>query len=168
MAMSKMYMGIKLALESINNGGAYEIIEGSLYNGEKKLGSLDKKSGNIYYVIKGIDIVASRLHYAYHNGGIDSLLDGHGIHFLDGDRTNLQRDNLVQLPRKGYKKALEELRTGLSCPLELSQATPMVELTPEEQATALLQKGEQTIKEIAEATGLKYKKVWGMKRKMQA
>jgi hypothetical protein len=168
MAESKMKQGIRTALESINNGGTYEIIEGSLYNGEKKLGSLDKASGNIYYVIKGVDILASRLHYAYHNGGVERLKEGHGIHFLDDNRLNLNGDNLVQLPRKGYKQALTKLRTGMCSPLPFKLEQPLEtykvpteEVKPtdtpqytekELQARAIMQalNAGKTVKEVAE------------------
>lgn len=173
---SKMMEGIKVALELIDNG-VYEIIDSSLYRGERKLGSKDKQSGNIFYVIKGVDILAQRLHYAYHNGGVDSLKEGYGIHFLDGNRENLTKDNLVQLPRKGAKAKLTELRKGLSSPLPITpQEVPTNNGIQAEEDTTytakelearkimqLVNKGLSN-KEVAEQLGVKASRVNDVKR----
>jgi hypothetical protein len=172
MAKSKMYEGIKQALALIE-AGEYQVINGNLYRNGKKLGSLDKRSGNVYYVIKGVDIVASRLFYAYFNGGVDSLLDGHGIHYLDDNRLNNTASNLVQLPRKGYRKALEELCKGLAtelnCPLPNTTAdnTPQGTYTAKElEARAIMQElnAGLPIVEVAKKLGVKTSRCYDVKR----
>lgn len=135
--MSKMHMGIMLALEAIDNG-EYKVDSelGVMHNAKtlKQIGSLDKPSGNIFYVIKGVDILAHRLLYAYYNGGIDALKDGMVIKHLDENKANNAHGNLVQVPRKGAKKALEALRTGKA--VEVSVATAEEGTLTEEELTA--------------------------------
>jgi hypothetical protein len=195
--VSKMHAGIITALEMINNGDyTVDREKGEMYNKvSKKIGSLDKPSGSVFYVIKGVDILAHRLLYAYYNGcTINALVDDMVVKHLDGNKANNAEGNLVQVPRKGQKQALEDLKAGRTVEVsvaraeelegntEVTEEEPTQEVaevkpteednvvtpqgTPEEQATALLQAGELSIKEVAEQTGLKYKKVWGMKKKM--
>jgi hypothetical protein len=173
MAKSKMYEGIVNALTLIENGD-YTVFNGELFNKQgKKVGSLDKASGSIFYVIKGIDIIAQRLMFAVYHGAV-SLKEGEGIHHLDGDKTNNLEGNLVQLPRKGHKQALTALRVGLACPLQLqaiTTATPQ-EPTPLEGVELVnaikadLAEGTHSIKDIANKYGVKYKRVYDIKKKM--
>lgn len=171
---SKMQEGIKQALQLIEEG-KYAVEDGKLYNANGKcLGSVDKNSGNMFVVIRGIDILLQRLMYAHYHG-FDSLKEGEGIYFLDEDRTNLRKENLVQLPRKGATTKLLELRTGLSCPLQapptpLTKAEPTAEdnavATAEEQAIQDIKEGTLNCKEIALKNNVAYKKVLRLKNKI--
>lgn len=109
---SKMLEGIKIGLELIAQG-EYIVDEekGKMYNKRlKEVGKVGKDSGNVYYVIKGIDILAHRLLYAYYHGGVEALKEDMVIKHIDGNKQNNRRDNLVQLPRKGWNQALEEFK----------------------------------------------------------
>lgn len=111
MTKSKMMVGIEQAVELIKEG-EYTVENGNLFNkAGKQIGSLDKPSGNIFYVIKKIDILAQRLMYAYYNGGADALKEGEVVTHLDGNKQNNTADNLVQLARKGMKAELARLRS---------------------------------------------------------
>jgi hypothetical protein len=112
--VSKMHAGIIVALEMINNG-EYTVDRetGTMFNkAGKKIGSLDKPSGSVFYVIKGVDILAHRLLYAYYHGcTINALVEEMVVKHLDGDKANNAESNLVQVPRKGQKQALEAIKT---------------------------------------------------------
>ena len=176
--MSKMMEGIKIALELIEDGQyIVDVEEGKMYNKQlKEVGSLDKPSGNIFYVIKGVDILAHRLLYAYYNGRtVDALKEGHVVKHLDGNKQNNTPDNLVQVPRKGAKKALEaiiaERAKGVVAPApQAPQAEVVAETTnyteKELEARNIMQEllNGLTIKEVAEKLNVKTSRVYDVKR----
>ena len=174
-----MLVGIEKALELIANGD-YKVIEteGALYNKQcRKIGSLDKPSGNIFYVINRIDILAQRLLYAYYNGGAEALIEGQIITHLDGNKQNNRKNNLTQLPRKGMKQALNNLRKGMCCPViaNAPQASktvitatthPTQYTAQEQQARDILEtliEG-RTVKEVAEMFNVKEYNVRDIRR----
>lgn len=170
-----MLVGIEKALKLIGNGD-YKVIEteGALYNKQcRKIGSLDKPSGNIFYVINRIDILAQRLMYAYYNGGAEALIEGQIITHIDGNKQNNRKHNLIQLPRKGMKQALNNLRKGMCCPLV--KAKPNVNTAPniatqytaqEQQARDILEAliAGKTVKEVAEMFNVKEYNVRDIRR----
>lgn len=183
--MSKMHMGIVVALEEIANGTyIVDAEEGTMHNAKtlKLIGSLDKPSGNVFYVIKGVDILAHRLLYAYYHGGIEVLNGDMVIKHLDENKANNSIGNLVQVPRKGWKQALADLKAGRTVEVshtmevvteveegtqgELEMEVPVTLTAKEQEAVAiwnLLLEG-KTIKEVAEALGLKTSRVHDVKR----
>lgn len=182
--VTKMMTGIKVALELVEAGDYTINTDGTMFNkAGKKIGSLDKPSGNIFYVIKGVDILAHRLHYAYYHG-YETLLDETKIvKHLDGCKQNNGIDNLVMVNRKGWKKELEAKRNGLNIEavaVEAPQA-PVVEEAPVQEPTVdltgLNEKEQEavmiwealleghTIKEVAEKLNIKTSRVYDVKRK---
>ncbi|MGD6964056.1 HNH endonuclease [Fictibacillus phosphorivorans] len=163
---SKMYEGIKQALKLIEDG-EYNVINGNLYRKGKRLGSLDKKSGNVFYVIKGVDIISQRLLYAYYHG-IDSLKEGEGISHINGDRSDNRENNLVALPRKGGKQMLAEIRIGLCTDLycKLPTAEEVNYTEKELQARAIVQEliNGKTIKEVAEQFNVPNQRIYDIKK----
>jgi hypothetical protein len=175
--MSKMHAGIVVALEEIANGTyIVNAEEGTLHNAKtlKLIGSLDKPSGNVFYVIKGVDILAHRLLYAQYNGGINALNGDMVIKHLNGNKADNRKANLVQVPRKGWKQALEALQKGnvaevneVVVPVVVGEELNMDNLSDKEkEAVAIWNKllEGKSIKEVAEEMGLKVSRVHDVKR----
>ncbi|PFB07264.1 hypothetical protein CN383_00145 [Priestia megaterium] len=166
MAKSKMLEGIKVTLELVKEG-TYVIQNGELFNkAGVRLGRVGKDSGNVFYVVKGYHILAGRLMYAYYNGNTaDVLKEDSVITYIDGNKQNNRKGNVVQLPRKGMKQALKALRTGLCCPLVVS--APNTATAPTAYTEAQLQARRimelllagKTVKEVAMEYDIKTQKV---------
>lgn len=163
----------------------YSFENGKLYrNGKEVRGSLGSEDGNLWFNVKSKAVQARSLAYAMYHG-LDAL-EGKIIKLIDDtDPRNLTKENLIALPKKGYAPLLKQARTGLHCnltfkleqpietyevptqaPTVAPQAQPLEEPTPSTVEDDL-KEGTLTIKEIAEKHGLKYKRVWTMKKKME-
>lgn len=183
----KVIENIKVVLGMVQTGeGGYSVDAGLgklCKNGKPLKGSVGSEDGQQWYTVKGMNLQGQKLMYAYYHG-VDALDPAQVIKHLDGDKLRNTVDNLVQVPKKGWKQALEAKREGLNleavstegapAPATPAPVQPEAPVATEEptytekelEARKIWMElhGGATIKEVASKLGVKESRVYDVKR----
>lgn len=178
--MNKTQIAIETLMNLIEEGEYTVNVEtAELFNKRgKKLGKVGADSGLTYYQIKGISFVGAKFWAVVHGYSIEEVMNTkNAIYYLDDNKQNMTADNIVVLPKKGAKDALEEIRQERRSDLEPELIELFDELDTIEQDAEDFTQDElqarrimhalnagKSIKEVAEQFNVSKYKVYDIRR----